>query len=392
MHRLCARLRDGQRLVNRSSAHKLVPALGLLLLAAVALRAQEPSSHTKQLIEFGWDEPDTAFLRAHIQEMQATPFAGCVFHVDYARTNGSKGSFTWEGWGRQAFSAADLSRARADLRATRFGRFRANFLRFNTTPAKLDWFDDYSAVLANAKLAAQLARAGHCAGILLDTEEYEAPLFSYRKQGEAATKTWAQYATQARVRGRQVMQAFQAGFPSLTVFLTFGYSLPWDESQQGKRALAECKYGLMAPFLDGMIEAAHRGTRIVDGHEGAYGYKERAQFLAARASMRQGLLPIVADPAKYHRVCELGFGLWLDNDWRKRPWDTTDLNQNYFSPQAFQASLTEALRVCDQYVWIYSETPRWWSANGRSSKLPAAYEQALRQALSQYREPGDTVR
>ena len=30
----------------------------------------------KSLIEFGWDEPDTAFMRAHITEMEKLPFDG----------------------------------------------------------------------------------------------------------------------------------------------------------------------------------------------------------------------------------------------------------------------------------------------------------------------------
>jgi hypothetical protein len=33
----------------------------------------------KKLIEFGWDEPDTTYLRAHIAEMEKTPFDGTVF-------------------------------------------------------------------------------------------------------------------------------------------------------------------------------------------------------------------------------------------------------------------------------------------------------------------------
>src|SRR5438093_1619249 len=39
----------------------------------------------KKLIEFGWDEPDTAFMRAHVREMEKSPFDGCVFHIMYAK-------------------------------------------------------------------------------------------------------------------------------------------------------------------------------------------------------------------------------------------------------------------------------------------------------------------
>jgi hypothetical protein len=108
----------------------------------------------------------------------------------------------------------------------------------------------------------------------------------------------------------------------LTVFLTFGYSLPWSESQGGKKPLAECHYGLLAPFLDGMVEAAKGRTRLVDGYELSDGYKDTTRFPAAYRTVSEGLLPIVADPRKYHRVLSIGFGVWMDEDWRRQGWDT----------------------------------------------------------------------
>ena len=50
------------------------------------------------------------------------------------------------------------------------------------------------------------------------------------------------------------MEAFQAGFPGLTVFLTFGHSLPRSISLRTNKPLAECASGLLAPFLDGYRE------------------------------------------------------------------------------------------------------------------------------------------
>src|SRR5262249_2415439 len=145
-------------------------------------------------------------------------------------------------------------------------RFHHNFLRFNATPADIDWFDDHGAVLCNARQAAQLARAGRCQGILLDTEQYEGKLFDYQKQRDSKSRTWADYSAQARCRGRELMTAFQDGFPDLTVFLTFGHSLLWKQSDQGRKPLADCPYGLLVPFVDGMIDAAKGKTRLVDGH------------------------------------------------------------------------------------------------------------------------------
>jgi hypothetical protein len=336
----------------------------------------------KKVIEFGWDEPDTAFMRQHVGEMERTPFDGCVFHVNFKDRGGATGNFTWQGWGERAFAEADLKNALADLKATPFRRFTHNFLRFNTTPAKLDWFDDYSAVIHNARLAARVAREGKCRGILFDIEQYEGLLFDYRKQRDREAKSWGLYAAQVRRRGREVMGAFQEGFPKATIFLTFGYSLPWHESHQGQASLAECHYGLLAPFLDGMLEAARDGVRFIDGFELSYGYKDSDRFDQAYAAMRQGLLPIVADPKRYQRFFSFGFGLWMDNQWRRVGWDTEDFSKNFFSPETFESSLRRAIEVADEYVWIYTETPRWWSNEGAPVKLPGAYLESVRRARS----------
>ncbi len=350
----------------------------LLCVLTALVSAADPAP--KKLIEFGWDEPDTAFLRQHLAEMEATPFDGCVYHVGWKGADGKSGNFTWECWSKRAFTETELEGALADLKATPFRRFSHNFLRFNTTPADIDWFDDHAAVVQNARLAARVAREGKSRGLLFDIEQYNAPLFDYRKQRDAKTKPWEAYAAQARLRGREVMEAFQQGFPDLTVFLTFGYCLPWGQSQGGKKPLSECSYGLLAPFLDGMVEAAKGKTRIVDGHESSYGYKDPAQFPAAYRAMKEELLPIVASPKDYARVLSLGFGIWLDHDWRKAGWNADDPAKNYFAPEPFGATVRKALETADEYVWIYTETPRWWSAQGKAVKLPEAYAEALRRA------------
>jgi len=357
------------------------PLLSLVLAGLTTpLGAADAQPGQMKLIEFGWDEPDTTFMRAHLEEMERTPFDGCVFHVNYSKPAGGQGSFTWECWGTRAFRREELQPAVDDLRATRFRRFKHNFLRFNTTPAKLDWFDDHTAVLNNAELAARTAREGKCPGLLFDIEQYEGPLFNYRKQRAAAQKPWADYAAQVRQRGRETMAAFQKGYPGLTVFLTFGYCLPWAQCGGKKEKLADADYGLLAPFLDGLVEAAQDKTKLVDGHELSYGYKDPARFAAAYTTMSEKLLPIVADPAQYRRHFSFSFGLWLDHNWRQLGWDTNDVSKNFYTPEIFEIITRAALNAADEYVWIYTETPRWWSDTGQSVKLPEAYEAALRRA------------
>jgi hypothetical protein len=316
--------------------------------------------------------------------MEAAPFDGCVFHVMTSDPQGKRDNFTWLCWGRRAFTEAELKPALDDLRATTFRRFTHNFLRFNTAPADLDWFDDHSAIVNNARLAAKVAREGRCVGILFDVEEYQGKLFTYPKQRDAKTRTWDEYAAQARRRGREVMEAFQEGFPDLTIFLTFGHSLPRTESEEGKKPLAACDYGLLAAFLDGMLEAARGDARLIDGFELSYGYKKETQFAEGYRLMTEGVLPIVADSEKYQRFVSPGFGLWLDYDWRKLGWYEDDPSKNYFTPEGFEESLRRALARSDAYVWIYTETPRWWTEQGMRIKLPHAYEAAIQRARQEW--------
>jgi hypothetical protein len=339
---------------------------------------QRLASPPKKLIEFGWDEPDTGVLRMHRDQFERSPFDGCVFHVTTRDAKGTPENFTWLCWGRRRFTDAELKPALDELVSIVWTRFRHNFLRFNVTPADLDWFDDHAAVLANARMAAQVARAGHCDGILLDTEAYQAKLFDYHEQRNASRRSWDDYAAQVRNRGHEVMSAFQVGFPDLTVLLTFGHTLALKQSDGGKKSLADCRDGLLVPFLNGMIDSANGKTRLVDGHEASYGYRDPALFAQAREAIKLKASGLAADRVKYQNVVAAGFGLWLDYDWPKYGWNTTKLESNYFSPERFLASLRAAVEQTDEYVWIYTEKPRWWSDSGGAVDLPPAYVDAVR--------------
>jgi len=350
----------------------LATVAGLLAVpTGCSVRADEAA---KKLIEFGWDEPDTGFMRQHAAEMEATPFDGCVFHINYTKPDGQVANFCWECWGSKAFTYAELRHAVDDLRAAGFRRMTHHFVRFNVCPGDVNWFDDqaFAAVVNNAALTARIAREAGLPGVLLDIEQYNTQLWDYGQQPQKETRPWGEYAAQVRVRGAQVMEAFQSAYPDLVIFTSFGYCLPWYQTG-GERPLAEANYGLLAPFYDGMLEAWNGRSRLVDGHEASYPYRRYTQFREAYAVMSDKALAVCARPDVYREAFSFGFGIWMDMDWRNRGWDTTDLSRNYFSPEAFGRSLRYALRLSDEYVWVYTETPRWWSAEGTPKDLPEAY-------------------
>jgi len=330
----------------------------------------------KYLIEFGWDEPTTAFMRQHLAQMEQTPFDGTVYHVQYRKPEGSMGSFMNDCWGKQAFTDTQLQNAIDDLAHTPFHSFTHNFFRFNVLPGNVDWFDDYAAVFANAEQSARIAYASNSEGILFDDEQYDYPLFNYLQLQAKTHRTWDAYAHQARLRGRQLMQAFQKGWTRgadpaaqprpMVIMLTFGLSLPFEESQIHKQNPHDVHYALLVPFLQGMLDQAAPTDVLVDGCELAYGDKTPNDLRDDRDAILTQAPTLLDNPQPYRDHVQAAFGLWLDFEWKERPFFTDDLTKNYYTPAQWHDAVKAALRTTDRYVWIYTEKPRWWSPQGPS--------------------------
>jgi 2-polyprenyl-6-methoxyphenol hydroxylase-like FAD-dependent oxidoreductase len=174
------------------------------------------------------------------------------------------------------------------------------------------------------------------------------------------------------------MAAFERGYPGLTVFLTYGYSEPLSESVGYRKPVIDTRYALLVPFLDGMFGAASDSVVIVDGHEASYPYRDPATFAAKADTMRHAVRRLVAQPERYSRQVSVSFGIWLDFNSDHVVWHTDHPESNYFTPAALAVSVQAALDHADRYVWIYSQQPRWWTAEGGPQKLPAAYDSVLR--------------
>src|SRR5687767_12585245 len=113
-------------MIRRCSAVLL---LGLLVTVGIPAADQpgpdKDSLKGKKVIEWGWDEPDTKFMRENVETMEQFPFDGLVFHA----TSGKGDNLAWEVWGGKKFSPDDFRQAVEDLKATKFSRFTDRFLR-----------------------------------------------------------------------------------------------------------------------------------------------------------------------------------------------------------------------------------------------------------------------
>ena len=355
-------------------------ALGFLLFAlydcSPTLPPYSEAAADQKIIEWGWGTPNPVYVRDHVRDMEKLPFDGLVLDLTANGQPSDTGhQFSWKVWDARTLSAEDYSEHILALKATRFERFTDNFLRFNVTPGEIDWYDqEFNSVLANARLAARIAKESRLKGLLVDVEHYGGKPFNYGSQRQKGSHGFAEYQQQVRQRGRAFMQALSAEYPDITILLTYGYHAAYYKLGLFK-SLESAEYGLLPPFLDGLLEAASPGMLIFDGWEYAYGYQDETQFKKAYDTMMREDLEHSATKDQFRQHYRTSFGLWIDN---KHQWDTQNFSNNYFSPAAFEESLRLALQYTDRYVWIYSENARWWEG-----KVPQAYIDALKRAREQ---------
>jgi hypothetical protein len=353
--------------------------LGLLGGSADVAWAQKGGKPVqKKLIELGWDIVDPAYMRQNITQMEQAPFDGTIFFAYYARPDGTRGNLSREAWSKSNVIPADaLAPAIADLKATPFQRFTDNFLRVDVVPGDIDWFGDLSAFLQNINLAARVAHDGGVKGLFLDTEQYSWATgrpFDYLRQPFANTKSFDQYAAQVRAQAKRVMQQIQVAYPDATIMLSHGASYTWTRMGYGAKPLAGVGYDLLPAFMNGLIDGAQGGTRIIDGFEPSFYFDTLSKFDDAYTMIKKGCLPLIANRTRYAAYVSVGFGLWMDRDWDKLGgWNETDFSQNYYTPETFDDLTTKALQRSDRYAWVYSQNPNWWTME----QVPPAYAAAL---------------
>jgi hypothetical protein len=324
----------------------------------------------KRVLEWGWNTPLLQDVPTYLESAQALPFDGLI--LDIATPDHPRG-LSWTLFDNDRVDQTLLDNLSTQFTELNWGRLTDNFLRVNVAPANVDWFDDFDPILYNFEAVARLAQQLGFKGIMFDTEQYgEMQPFDYRKQVGQKRYSYEQYDAQAFLRGQEIMQALNKGYPGLTILYTFGLTI--GSQPNAPRDLSEFNYGLLMPFIEGMIEAADEGTTLVDAFEGSYTYRDELQFLQAYKLIK-GLTRdnYARDPERYGQFMQAGFGLWLDHNYCGEPGLEPSGCPSGFTPETFEQAMQNALAYTDRYVWIYSQGLNWYTGEG----IPQIWVQAL---------------
>ena len=338
----------------------------LFLTFAVTAMAQD-IARSKKFIELGWDIPNTAYLKAHHEEMQqTTPFDGIMLALETTGADGKRYS-SQAMMDAQVWEPAWFAACTDDLKACRWTTFTDNFIRVNFSPGAVAWNDDdgWKIFCNKTALCAELAKATGLKGLAIDFEPYGQAIFMYSADSGHSFEEMKQI---VRKRGRQWMEAIAAKYPDMVLFTLFisDVNLPAGYDDRPDHALKLLHYGLLPAFFDGMLDAVPPKMRIVDGCETGYyknGIDEFSRLAWAVQAIGGPAIRLVSpeNHEKYIRQVQVGFGFYLDM------YTNPEGSIFYRGPKEggtrldrLEENLAAAKETTDEYVWLYGEHQQWW--------------------------------
>jgi hypothetical protein len=387
-----------------------------------------------KLIHFGQGYYGPAFLKQHLDKLEALPFDGYLLSIPLADSDKYDGcNWVQEGFWNSRFpgpiSDETFNAVLAVMQTIKFATHKDVFLYVGIRNGYLPKTDDEMSTFAsivgvNAKKVANLAKqSGICQGLIFDVED---PPMWARTDIDATIDPFQMWhisdlsATEderalSMAAGKQLMNQFQAGFPELAIFFTYFYGAIYGDTNAGywqvgsdnaDRPVDGDDLALYYPFLDGMLSVTQERTRLIAGQENAYTLTPAAgadidTFVPGKfEKLRNLLLQDVPSDSRlvnvnvrgiYQTNVSVGFGLEMD---RFRPsaqvWsDTPDSNGTYpnnlYQPLVFEVLVRFALANAEYvFLWAHRNNLMWIdvdSSSGGTFRVPPDYVAAVSRVL-----------
>jgi len=349
----------------------------LVLLGTSASPAAQTTPRSS-LLYCGWfgnTIPTPAFIANNKAFLETQPFHGLVA---YLRNDATGFNATTKTMTTTPLSSTDLATLLAPLRNTTFTTLRENFgLVQGSTPP--DFFDDWSIPIANFAAVARALKDAGLKGIVFDNEQYFSPWGNYPTGCKYAVRSLADYQNQARLRGRQVLEAMVAQFPEIAVITLHGPTVSEPKVPTPLFPVWYMENELLGPFFSGMIEGDNGAALSIDGGE-LYHLRTADEFLRSYNWRKFSLpsdaidcafIPPAMRPA-WPGKSSIAFGVY------DRPFGGADM-----TPTILRATIANALKQADRYVWFYTEGATFLkpaAAGGASTTWVDAVRQALNDA------------
>jgi hypothetical protein len=314
-----------------------------------------------------------AFIRENKAFLESLPFDGVAV---YLRHPDGSDNITTSAMTNQRLGYAVIAKVLAPLKGLQFSTMTQNFAAvFSGRPP--DFFSDWSLMVQNFADLARASREMGLKGIYFDNENHSANWSHYPDGVDHPSKTLMEYQQQARLRGKQTMEAMVSQFPEIIVISLHGPYLSEPKAPAPLFPQLQTTNQLMGPFFCGFVEGVGKRATCVDGgklyhlrasKEFQESYEWRKSAIASD-KVNSAFIPNLLRPLWFTKV-SVGFGIY------DQPFDRFDM-----LPDILRPTIANALRQTDRYVWLHVDGLSFLrhSKNGGASDV---WVNAVRQGRS----------
>jgi hypothetical protein len=310
---------------------------------------------------------DPGYTRKHIHELETQlPVDGNCFVIFARNQKGEEIANSTRCWGPENICRYEsFAQDVADLKATKFQKWTDNFISVFVTPGDMELYDDdaWTKTYNNIRIFARVAREVGFKGLLLDPEDYSRKkIFQFKYYPEQG-KTFQEAQQKMRERGQEFIRTVNEEFPDVAIlsyWLTSILPQLFWQQQEPIGKLMTSKTGLFPAFLNGILDSINPTSRLVDLNE-YYEYCGELDHLRAYNANRTAGIRLIApeNREKFRTQVSCSFPIYLDLYARSVGTLNMIPASGFASIDLLQENLHFALRISDEYVWLYNETGSW---------------------------------
>jgi hypothetical protein len=351
---------------------------------------------SKKLIEFSHKSPTTIQYVNNIEFYEDIPFDGIT--VKLPADVGGGNIFMVDDW-EKVDEIKKLEQKEVIELIGNKSSLQHNFLVIYGA-SQMDWFSDeqWKAVEENLRYCVKLAKLGNFKGILWDPEPYKPGKnpWKYHHLPLNDKYSFEEYYHQIQKRGSQFIQIIQEEYPGLIILSLRELSdyqsaspfsqfiLPVVDPLSAIEKLEYGYWGLHLPFTLGIINKINEDVTFIDANEEAYYYTSAIEYYKFRDIIFNDALTLVPEKLRKKYKSKYSIGHAISTDYIAANWVGLNSFPYKLSAQAemltpeqraqwFEHNVYYALSTTDEYAWLYTEGPNWWTGD----KIPSGFEDAL---------------
>jgi hypothetical protein len=357
-------------------------------------------TESKKIIEFSHNSPTTTQYAENIKFYDKIPFDG--ISVKLSPEVGGGNIFMINDWEQVKKEAKDKELNKI-LSIKKNRTLKHNFLVMYGA-SQMDWFSpkDWELAKENIHFGAKLAKEGGFAGILWDPEPYKPGKnpWKYDEQPHADKYSYEEYYKVVMEKGREFVSIIQQEFPGAVIFSLRELSdfqdgspfsqflLPVSNSARAMDILNHSWWGLHLAFTVGNVQALDPTTKFIDGNEEAYYYTSALEYFKFRDVIYNEALVLIPAELRTKFKGHYSIGHAVASDYIQGHWfgllngfsnEQDGLGKVLSDDERakwFEHNMYYALLTSDEYMWIYTEKPNWWTGEG----LPKSFYDAVESA------------